>query len=207
MRTLVSASLLIAISTARAATQELSVTSGGAVQRGLCYLTAAPECPWTLLTEASVGALLVAPGRAADVPDVRGGLLVGMLRAVGPRDALGGGVEVGFWGFNGSWFLAAQPRYRHWLSARAFMDGSIALRTTFAEGLFRGQSVAARVDVTHAWIGVWTEAAYWLADDVGGTSGAEFVAGARAAGLAGVVLASVGGIVALIAAAATLGGS
>ena len=176
-------------------------------RRGFCYTSASPNCAWTLLTEASVGALLVAPGSGADLPDVRGGALVGLLHNFGPRSAVGGGVEVGFWGLNGSWFVAAQPRYRHWLSPRSFLDGSVAWRTTFSEGQFSGQSIAARVDFTYDWIGVWAEGAYWLGDSSFGTSGGELVVGVRAGGLVGAILPAVGGIVAIIAAAATLGGS
>lgn len=146
-----------------------------------------PTCRSFWLTEAE-GGVVMAGRSGLTGEDVRLGIEVGWMRAIGQRSAVGGGIAAGH---DRTEYVSLRPRYRRWLSGTWALDVSPGIRWTPG----RIETVEGRLAVGWRDLGgVWTE----VNVDVAGGAGTRWLAGVRSGGEAGVVSYIIGAIIGVI---------
>lgn len=142
-----------------------------------------PACRSFWLTEAEAG-LVLAGRNGLPGENLRLGIEVGWMHAIGARSAIGGGIAAGH---DQSEYASLRPRYRRWLTGTWALDVSPGIRWTPG----RIETVEARLAVSWRDLaGVWTE----VDADLLGGAGARWLAGIRSGGEAGVVSYIIGAI-------------
>ena len=142
-----------------------------------------PACGSFWLTEADAGVVL-AGRNGLRGENLRLGIEVGWMHAIGERSAIGGGIAGGY---DLGEYASLRPRYRRWLTGTWALDLSPGIRWTPG----RIETVEARVAV--GWrdlAAVWTE----VDADLLGGAGVRWLAGIRSGGEAGVVSYIIGAI-------------
>jgi hypothetical protein len=145
-----------------------------------------PACRSFWLTEAEAGTALV--GRNRPSGNLRLGIEVGWMHALGQRSAIGGGIAAVY---DQSAYASLRPRYRRWLSGTWALDLSPGIRWTPG----RIETVEARLALSWRDLGgVWTE----VDGDLLGSGGIRWLAGIRSGGQVGIGSYVVGVIVGAI---------
>jgi hypothetical protein len=157
--------------------------AGGACYRGRPQ----PACRSFWLTEAEVGIALTQRTRLTG-EDMRLGIELGWMHAIGERSAVGGGVAIGH---DQSEYLSLRPRYRRWLPPIWALDLSPGVRWTPG----RIEVVEARAALHWRDLGgVWTEVDF----DLAGLDRTRWLAGVKTGAQAGLASYAIGAVTFLI---------